>query len=92
MLDKGDLTNTGPFCVECKNTKTIELASAVDQAQREAINAEVPYGIAVIKRVRKPVKDAYVVLSLGTFTQLLDDMTAVIDGLLGDLTTGNSFQ
>lgn len=81
VLDKGDLTNTGPFTVECKNTKTIDLASAVDEAEREAVNAGTPYGIAVVKRRMKAVNKSYVVLSLDCFLRLLRD-----------LTNGNSFQ
>lgn len=74
VLDKGDLTNTEPFVVECKNTKKINLAEAVDEAEREAVNANQPYGVAVIKRPRKNVAQSYAVLSLATFVRLLGDL------------------
>jgi hypothetical protein len=70
--DVGDLSIEGyPFALEAKDHARIELASFVDQANREAHNARVPYGAAVVKRRGKGVHQAYVVMDLETFTTML---------------------
>lgn len=74
-LDTGDI-HALPFVLECKNVATITLASFVEQADREAMNAGQPYGAAVIKRRGKGPAAAYVVLSLATFRRLLRDVRA----------------
>lgn len=73
QFDKGDLVGIPDFAIECKNTRTIDLAQFVAEAVAEAINARVKYGAAIIKRRQRPVKDAYVVMTLEQFTQLLQE-------------------
>jgi Holliday junction resolvase len=50
--------------LECKATKSIDLASAVTEANKECDNAEADFGFAVIKRRMKSINDAYVVMTL----------------------------
>ena len=72
--DVGDLSIEGlPFSIEAKDHKSIDLAAFVDQANRQAANAGQPYGVAIVKRRRKSVTDAYVVLDLATFIRILND-------------------
>jgi len=71
--DIGDI-HAAPFALEAKNEKTITLASYVDQAEREAKNAGLPYGAAVVKRRGKGVASGYVVLSLATFAAVLGEL------------------
>lgn len=72
-LDIGDV-HAAPFALECKNVKEITLASFVEQAEREAVNARMPYGAAVIKRRGKGAGQGYVVMSLETFARVLAEI------------------
>lgn len=72
-LDKGDINGLQQYGIilECKNLKTITLASVVEEALVEARNAGLPYGVSVIKRRGKNVKDSYVVMNLEQWTSFL---------------------
>ncbi len=65
-LDTGDLHGVSPFVIQAKDWKDVVSAlreglnGAVDQATR----AGEPYGVAVVKRARRPVGDAYSILRL----------------------------
>lgn len=72
--DAGDLLNTGQVTFECKAVKTITLADFVDQAESESKNAGTRWGAAVIKRRQKSTKDAYVVMTLESFIDLLGEL------------------
>lgn len=65
-----------PFALEFKNEKTITLASYVEQAEREARNARLPYGAAVVKQRGKGAAAGYVVMSLATFARVLAEIRA----------------
>lgn len=69
-LDIGD-AHARPFALEFKNVAQINLASFVDQAEREAENAGMPYGVAIVKRRGKGPAAGYVVMSLETFAKVL---------------------
>ena len=75
-LDTGDIHGVDPFVLQVKAWKDIAgalregLAGAVVQAER----AGRPYGAAVIKRPRKPISDAAVVLRLSDFARLLREL------------------
>lgn len=70
-FDKGDLINTGDWCLECKNEKVIRWSDALREAEQEAIHAGVRWHAAVINR-RGHVRDkAYVVMTLAQFRDLL---------------------
>lgn len=69
-LDIGDV-HARPFVLEFKNVAKVDLAAFVDQAETEAANAGLPYGVAVVKRRGKGAAAGYVVLSLATFARVL---------------------
>ncbi|MFJ1704520.1 hypothetical protein [Kitasatospora sp. NPDC088346] len=68
--DVGDL-HAWPVVIECKAEKRITLPEYVRQANAEAVNAGMPFGVAVVKAPRKNVKDGYVVTDLATFVRIL---------------------
>lgn len=69
--DKGDIVGVPNFALECKNQQSINLAEFLEEALIEAKHARAKFGAAVIKRRRKATKDAYVVMSLEQFTELI---------------------
>jgi hypothetical protein len=83
--DVGDVqTFDGQWVFEIKNTKSIDLAGACDELDAEMLNADnaalksakrgdnpVVRGAAIIKRVRKNVSEAYVVMPLREFADLI---------------------
>ena len=76
-LDKGDINGLQQYgvVVECKNLAKITLASIVDEALVEARNANLPYGVSIIKRRGKNVRDAYVVMNLEQWVSFLKERT-----------------
>ena len=74
--DVGDLHGVSPFILQAKNYK--DLASAlregVDGANKQRLHAGERWGAAVIKRARKGTADAYVVMDLATFTEVLAEL------------------
>lgn len=73
--DVGDVW-ARPFVLEAKNEKAITLAEYVRQAEREAENARLPYGAAVVKQRGKGPAAGYVVMSLATFARVLAHIRA----------------
>ena len=69
--DKGDLVGVPRFALECKNQASINLAQFLEEALIEAKHAKAQFGAAIIKRRRKATKDAYVVMSLEQFAELI---------------------
>ncbi|MFJ6019759.1 hypothetical protein ACIQFP_10460 [Nocardiopsis alba] len=72
-LDIGDI-HVGPVVIEAKNTRTIDLAGFVDQAEREAGHTALPYGVAVVKRRGKNAAHGYAVMSLAAFSQVIAEL------------------
>lgn len=72
--DQGDLLNTGAITFECKATKTLDLASFVNEAEVEAKNAGTRWGAAVVKRRNHMTGKAYVVMTLEAFTDLIGEL------------------
>lgn len=71
-LDKGDIAGVPGVCIEAKNAKAINLASFVDQANHEGINANAAVSVAWVKRRgRISAADGYVVMDGAMFTRLL---------------------
>lgn len=68
--DVGDL-HAVPFVLEAKAERDIDLPAYIRQANREAVNAGLPYGVAVVKARGKQTKDGYVVCDLATFARIL---------------------
>jgi len=72
--DKGDFANTGPFCIEAKNEKRIDLATAIKEAKVEAENAGKRFPIVATKARRKSVQDGYITMEVRTFLALLKEV------------------
>lgn len=68
--DKGDIRGV-PVTLECKNHAQISLSTFLDEAILEAKHAGTKLGAAVIKRRNKGTKDAYVVMSLEQYVELM---------------------
>lgn len=70
MKDVGDLWVI-PFVVECKNTARHELPAYVRQAEQEARNAGLPFGVAAVKVRGRGPQDCLVVMSGATFARVV---------------------
>jgi hypothetical protein len=71
--DKGDFILPGaPFALEAKNVKAMSLGSWVDEAEVEAANLGVRYGVVAHKRrgVTDPARQ-FVTMSMGQFLELV---------------------
>jgi Holliday junction resolvase len=69
--DVGDVVGVPGITIECKATKSIDLARFVDEAESERLNARQPFGVAIVKRRNKPTSAAYVVMALESFVRLV---------------------
>jgi len=69
-LDKGDINGVKDTVVEAKNWAKIVLATIMDETLVEQKNAKKKFGIAIIKRRNKNVKDAYVMMTLEQWIDL----------------------
>lgn len=72
-LDHGDV-HSGAFALQCRNLRSMDLAAAVDDAKKQAVNAKKPFYAAIVKRRGKGVARAYAVMDL-------EQLAAVIWGL-----------
>lgn len=72
--DKGDVAGIPGLVIEAKNTKSYDLAAAVDEAETERANAGARFGVAWIKRKgRRDAAHGYVVMTGDTFAALLKE-------------------
>lgn len=69
-LDKGDINGVKDTVVEAKNVAKITLSTIVDEALLEQKNAKKRFGVSIIKRRNKNVKEAYVVMTLEQYVDL----------------------
>lgn len=69
--DQGDLVNTGPFTVEAKATKAIDLAAFVTEAATENENTGREYPLVIIKRRNHTLDRAYAVMELHDMVRLI---------------------
>jgi hypothetical protein len=69
-LDKGDINGVKDTVVEAKNWAKITLATIMDEALVEQKNAKKRFGISIIKRRNRNVKEAYVVMTLEQWVDL----------------------
>jgi hypothetical protein len=68
--DRGDIAGV-PFVLECKATTREQLAEAMKEARKEALNAGKP-GYAVVRPNRgKPIEEAFVTCPLWLFASLM---------------------
>lgn len=72
-VDKGDLVNTGDFCIEAKNTKSLDLAQFMDETEVERLNAGRQFGVCFVKRRNRSTADGYAVMALGNFLELVKE-------------------
>jgi hypothetical protein len=79
--DIGDI-HVPPFVIQAKAYKDIlaALRDGVEGAAVQKLHARMPFGVAVVKRPRKPIADAYVVLRLADFP----DLVRAVQGPLAD--------
>lgn len=75
--DVGDIHVAGTFVVQAKDWKDIlaGIREGVEGVRVQKGHARMPFGVAVVKRPRKPIEDAYVVMRLGDFPQLVRAVT-----------------
>lgn len=71
--DVGDIGGVSPFAVQCKDYRNLAdaLRDGVDGVQVQKGHAGEPLGVAVIKRPRKGVAEAYVVMRLADFADVV---------------------
>jgi hypothetical protein len=69
--DKGDIAGVADWTFELKNTTTIDLAGAMNEAKAEAANAGTRYYAAVFSRRMKPVEESYAVVPLWALAELI---------------------
>ncbi len=71
--DSGDIAGIDPFVGQAKAYASIVtgIREGVAGAERQAIVARQPFGVAIVKRPGKPTGEAYVVMTLATFARLL---------------------
>jgi hypothetical protein len=80
--DKGDINLSEHLVIEVKDHQRMELAGWLDEANREATNADAPYGVVWHKRARKgSPADWYVSMDGATFMQLWIDYMEAMDML-----------
>jgi hypothetical protein len=71
--DRGDIAGVPGVMFECKSVKSITLAEFANEVAVQTKNAGARVGVTVIKRRQRPVGDAYVVMSLAAFVDLIRD-------------------
>lgn len=83
-LDRGDITGIPGVMIECKAEKSITLAEYADEVKVQTVNAGAQIGVAVVKRRNRSPGDAYVVMTLTTFADLLVDVGALPVRVVGE--------
>jgi hypothetical protein len=71
--DRGDIAGIPGWTLELKATKQIDLATAQKEAEVESDNAGTTRFASIHKRPRKSIADAYAVIPLWLFAELLRD-------------------
>lgn len=71
--DSGDLHGLSPFVGQCKDWRDVTGAvrEGLDGAQRQKAHAGEEFGVAFVKRARKPVAEGYAVLRIEDFAEIL---------------------
>lgn len=69
--DRGDLLGVPGFVIQCRNTKTMDLAGALDDARKQAAHNGGGIPVAIVKRRGKHVRQAYVVMELADWAELV---------------------
>jgi len=74
--DKGDVSGILGVMIECKAEKTVTLGAYADEVKVQTANAHASIGVAVVKRRNRGPADAYVVMSLAQFAEMISDEVA----------------
>jgi Holliday junction resolvase len=74
--DKGDITGIPGVMIEAKNEKTVTLGAYADEVKVQTANAGASVGVAVVKRRNRGPADAYVLMSLSQFAEMIADEVA----------------
>ncbi|MFE9335301.1 hypothetical protein [Streptomyces sp. NPDC007063] len=69
--DTGDIHVNDMIVIEAKDEARHRFPEYIRQANREATNAGLPYGVAVVKRRNANIRDAFVVMDLEMFARLI---------------------
>lgn len=71
--DTGDIHGIPLFAVQCKDWQRVTdaIREGVDGAETQRMNLGVPFGVAFVKRARKPVEHGYAVMRIDRFIELL---------------------
>lgn len=70
-LDKGDIAGVPGVMFECKAERAINLAQYMKEVELQTHNAGASVGVAVVKKRNYGARDAYAVMPLHGFLQLL---------------------
>lgn len=70
--DRGDFAGIPNWTVDAKDEAKISLATYMDECEVEAANAGTRFYAAIVKRRRQGVADAYVVMPLRVWADLID--------------------
>lgn len=75
--DGGDICGVVGWSLEAKACKGFTPGEWMDEATRQAANARAPRYAFIAKRRRRPIADAFVVMPLSVFAELVgDEVTA----------------
>lgn len=71
--DVGDVNGVSPFVLQAKDYRSWQdaIREGLDGAERQKTNAGEVYGVAVVKRARRPIGDAYTVMTFATWARLV---------------------
>lgn len=73
QLDTGDLHGLSPFVGQAKNYRNLAdgLREGVDGVELQKVRAGEPFGVAFVKRIRKPTELGYAVTTVATWALLV---------------------
>lgn len=69
--DRGDVAGIPRWVIECKNTKSIDLAQGMKEALKEKSAAKADFSALVVKRRNYPVAEGYAVMSVSQLAALM---------------------
>ena len=72
-LDKGDIVGIPGVTIEAKNHAKFALSDWLAQAEEERKNAGNKFGVVIVKRRGKATKEGYVVMTLETFVEIVEE-------------------
>ena len=80
VRDGGDIAGLPGWVLEAKALRQLDVAGAVDEAEKERANVGVRFAAAILKRRRRPIGDAYVVVPLHRFAEVLTELDGCCEG------------